>query len=63
MKIGDRVVLMNSTMSFLTAEVVNVIYDPTEDRTRIDLDWGVHGKSRVYAHDEGVVWCKVENYN
>jgi hypothetical protein len=62
-RIGDLVVVNGAVVSHFTARVENIVYLPDEDQTRIDLDWGEYGKSRVYAHDEGRVWRRVESCN
>ena len=61
-RVGDAVVV-DGSLSHLTARVERVVYETNTDRIRIDLDWGAHGKSRVFAHDEGTVWHRVENFN
>ena len=61
--VGDRIIINGGFISTIAARVSNVVYDPTTDRTRIDLSWGEHGTSRVYAHDEGKIWTRVEAFN
>lgn len=39
------------------------IWEETPGTTRLDLDWGSNGKSKVYAHDEGRLWHRVSNFN
>ena len=45
------------------AKVEAVWYDAETARTVINLDWGSQGKSRVYQHDEGKIWHKLNNFN
>jgi hypothetical protein len=53
---GDRIIIP-------TWEEMKVLVDYTEKDpftgvVKIYLDWGIHGKSRVYAHDEGKTWTR-----
>ena len=60
-KVGDTVIV-DATPNF-PAKVSRVTNESETARTRIDLDFGVLGKSRVYAHDEGRVWHRIEDFN
>lgn len=60
-RVGDAVVV--DCLAHFTAKVERVVYEFENARTRIDLDWGEHGKSRVFAHDEGKIWRRVEDFN
>jgi hypothetical protein len=52
-KIGDRLVVHG--MPF-PAYVEKIEDDPGSASTILYLDWGQHGKSRVFLHDQGKVW-------
>ena len=43
--------------------VADVVFVPSELRWAIVLDWGPHGVSRVYDHDEGKVWFRYGQAN
>lgn len=32
-------------------------------QTKLVLDWGDHGVSHVWMHDEGKSWCRLANMN
>lgn len=63
-KVGDRVVVNCGFNPPVRVE--SIVHEDkdgnlTEDAnkvacTRLNLDWGEHGKSRVYLHDEGKTW-------
>ena len=55
---GDKVVV-----SGWKATVESVYYDTAIAATEIRLDFGIHGKSKVYAHDEGKTFTRLENHN
>jgi hypothetical protein len=61
--VGDSIVVIGAAISSFVAKVDRVVYMPDEDRTRIDLDWGQYGHSRVWADDEGKVWTRIEAFN
>lgn len=61
LKIGERLVVMG--LKEYPAIVEKVWFDQETDRTVIELDWGEHGKSRVYAHDENKSWYRYTNSN
>jgi hypothetical protein len=73
LKVGD-VVVVGSTITegektrFIKTETfgekitVERIWEEAPGKTRIDLTCA-HGKSRVYAHDEGKRWHRVSNFN
>ena len=58
---GSRVVV--SGMTEFPALVAETTYVATEARWAIILDWGIHGISRVYDHDEGKVWYRYSTVN
>jgi bifunctional DNA-binding transcriptional regulator/antitoxin component of YhaV-PrlF toxin-antitoxin module len=61
-KVGDRVVVYRYGNS--TPIVVKKVLDlPSESRKAFILDWGEHGTSRVYDHDEGKIWHQLKNIN
>jgi hypothetical protein len=60
LKIGDKVVVSGRMPP---AQVIDIIYDPTTDRTVITILWGNNEKSTVYAHDENSVWYKFTGSN
>lgn len=70
-KVGDRVVVNAGYNPPVTVESItyedkdgNLTEDATKVAcTRLGLDWGEHGKSRVYLHDEGKTWFKCEDVN
>jgi len=63
-KVGDRVVVKNfphlkTTVSRIYKEDANgneTKWDFETADIRLELDWGEHGKSKVYMHDENSVW-------
>lgn len=59
-KVGDKLVVQGWSIHPV---VEKVWYDKDTDRTIIELDWGVHGKSRIYEHDENVTWYKYNETN
>jgi len=59
-KIGDRLVV--GQMREFPAFVEAVDYS-NDIGTIIYLDWGIHGKSKVFAHDEGKTWHKYLELN
>lgn len=59
LKPGDKVIVSRRYQ----ATVEKIWFDKTTSRTQIDLDWGVNGKSKVFAHDEGKVWHKLGSFN
>lgn len=74
LKIGDLVVvgavkIQNGESKFLPfdnrGEKIRVerIWESAPGTTRIELDGGSLGKSRVYLHDEGKLWHRVSNFN
>ena len=58
---GDRVVV--GSFDYLTVVVESVVPEPYTDRVAVHLDWGEHGKSRVWEHDEGKTWHRYEYVN
>lgn len=58
---GERVVV--SGWNNLDVRVADVVYQPSEARWVIILDWGEHGISRVYDHDEGKTWYRYGSTN
>jgi hypothetical protein len=55
-KIGERLVVHG--MSRFAALVESVEWNADSNDWLIRLDWGNHGKSRVWLHDEGKIWKK-----
>lgn len=53
-KIGERLVIHG--MSRFAALVESVEWNSETSDWMIRLDWGEHGKSRVWQRDEGKVW-------
>lgn len=53
---GERVVVAGWTN--LDVRVADVIFQQQELRWVLVLDWGEHGVSRVYDHDEGKTWYR-----
>lgn len=53
--VGERVVVYGRPER---AIVSHCSYNPLEARWVISLDWGEHGKSRVYDSDEGKIWFR-----
>jgi len=70
-KVGDRVVVNCGYNP--PVKVDSIVHEdkdgvPTVDPkkiacTRLNLDWGELGKSRVYLHDEGKTWYKCNDVN
>lgn len=59
-KIGDRLIVANRDEKVV---VEKIYYDEKIAGVVLILDWGVYGKSRVYAHDEGKTWHKYNDIN
>lgn len=59
-KVGDRLVVQGLSIH---PTVESVWYEKETDRTVIELDWGEHGHSRVYAHDENKTWYRYSDSN
>jgi hypothetical protein len=55
-KRGERVVVPG--WEHLEVFVKSVDYDLFDSIWIITLDWGEHGASRVYLHDEGKTWYR-----
>ncbi len=60
-KVGDRIIVQG--WSYLRVTVDRVEQDLDTPNIAIYLDWGEHGKSRVWAHDEGKIWSRYNNVN
>jgi hypothetical protein len=61
--VGDSIIVIRAAISSFTAKVERVVYEHAIDRTRIELNWGAYGHSRVWADDEGKVWSRISNWN
>ena len=58
---GERVIVHGILYAQAIVERVEL-----DEKTRswiIHLDWGEHGKSRVYSHDEGLIWHRYAELN
>lgn len=53
---GDRLVVAGIT--YATARVERTEFICGEDRYKIYLDWGIHGKSHVFDTDENDSWYR-----
>ena len=60
-ELGERIVVHG--IHYATAHVIDVFWLPTESRWIILLDWGEHGKSRVYDSDENLTWYRYAGAN
>lgn len=60
-KKGERISMPG--WEHLPVFVKHVDYDIDEARWVITLDWGEHGTSRVYDHDEGKTWNRYRELN
>jgi len=54
--VGERLVVHG--LFQYESTVIGVEWDEERSAWRIDLDWGIHGQSRVWAHDENKVWFR-----
>jgi len=45
------------------ATIEDIVWDATVNSWKIILDWGPHGKSRVWSHDENRVWYRWSSHN
>jgi hypothetical protein len=61
LKIGERLVVQG--LVDYPATVEKIWFDEETQRTVIELDWGIHGKSRVYDHDENKIWYRYTEAN
>lgn len=69
-KIGDVIVVgslfdgkFSPLISGVKAKVERIWTDPTTSAVNIDLDWGTHGKSKVFMHDKDKSWKKLSDFN
>lgn len=60
-KIGDRLVVHG--MTTFKSIVSSIEWDLQKYDWRIELDWQENGKSRVWAHDEHIVWYRWNTNN
>ena len=60
-KKGERVSIPR--WEHLRVTVKSVDWDPFDHAWVIILDWGEHGTSRVYGHDEGKTWQRYAAVN
>lgn len=58
---GERVVVAG--WHNIVTRVVGCAFNPSEARWTIELDWGAHGRSRVYDTDEGRTWYRYQATN
>lgn len=54
---GDRLVVGGRP----ERAVVDGVFEEEPGSTKIVVDWGELGKSKVYEHDEGRTWRKYED--
>lgn len=54
-KVGERLVVYGRPEAAIVSECS---WNQDEVRWDIRLNWGPHGKSWVYGHDEGKVWFR-----
>lgn len=59
--IGDKVIVKG--WSSVVTLVKNVTYEPNNVRWLIELDWGIHGSSKVYDYDENKTWYRYNTTN
>lgn len=59
--IGDKIVVKG--WASIIATVKKVTHDPYGARWIIELDWGVHGSSKVYDYDENKTWYRYSTIN
>jgi hypothetical protein len=59
-EIGERLVVHGMSQK---AIVDDVVWDAEVNSWKIILDWGSHGRSRVWAHDENTVWFRWKDSN
>lgn len=59
-KVGDRLVVNGRPERAIVSDIIPI---PVEARTAFILDWGPHGASKVYDHDEGNVWYRYSQVN
>jgi len=58
LKVGDVVVVYG-----YQAKVDAIWHDASTSRTQIDICYGVHGKAKIFAHDEFKVWHRLASMN
>lgn len=58
--IGERIVVHGMQQK---AIVENVTWIESVNDWKIELDWGQFGKSRIWLHDENVVWFRHSSSN
>ena len=59
--VGDRIVVHG--MNHFTCVVHSTEWKEDVVDWKINLDWGAHGRSRVWLRDEDVVWYRVSTNN
>lgn len=59
-EIGERLVVHGLKHCAL---VDDVVWDAEVNSWKIILDWGSHGRSRVWSHDENRVWYRWNSHN
>lgn len=53
-KVGDRVIV--GDWDYLPVHVESIEKEEGTDRVILRLNWGEHGKSRVYLHEQNETW-------
>ena len=60
LRLGDRVVVQGMPFE---ARICEIFPKDRSGRVRIKLDWGIHGYSHVWLHDEGRIWQRYIELN
>lgn len=59
--VGDRIVVED--IKYALATVQKRLYNEKTGETLLVLDWGIHGTSKVWLHDENVTWYRYDTMN
>ena len=59
--VGDRIVVHG--MNHFICVVESVEWNKEVADWKIKLDWGIHGQSRVWLHDEDTIWFRYSTTN
>lgn len=59
--IGDRVVVHG--IRHVSCVVHSIEWNNEAADWQINLDWGTHGRSRVWCHDENRIWFRYLSSN
>lgn len=68
-KVGEQVRVMSWNLPVTVKRIYfvdahgNEVFDFESSKTMLELDWGIHGSSKVSLDDEGKTWFRFFNLN